>query len=318
MFWTPRSSPLLALSILVGCATGRYEPTAVSSADGAGYAIDYVEQLRKSRDAFAQDERRALDLNEAIRSHTASLAPSLQQPDAQATLQRVIEQSDRSGRGMHYAAARDEERALRGMWDEERGALGARVTSAVHKETIDAGCKDVDVQPAVQHALRDGFDKQLERRTRAANEGQRTLEQHKARLPQGSLVALQRLSDEVALASHLTHVALVDDLRELDRLLSERRQVDETLARMLDDERAIQRDPKKPSEQKASQERVVKIDQQRAALAPELEQADTELRSLEQRQRSAQADYEAMLAAVQDSLRRPPETGLPGQEIGSR
>jgi len=306
MVWTSRSSGcLLGVSFLVGCAARPYEPTSVSSADGAGYAVAYVDQLRSARTRFDDDDKRATELHGAIKTHADAVTPNLKLPEERAIVLRVVEESEQSGRGQSYAHARANEQAMRGMWDDERGAIGARVTSSVQKEALDAGCKEVDLQPAVQHALRDGFDKQLERRARASNEGQRTLEQNKARLPAASFAALQRLSDEIALASHLGNVALVDDLRELERLLAEQKQVDDTLARMIDDERQIQRDPKKPSEQKASQERVMQIDKQRAALAPEVQKTESELRALEDRQHAASIEYERTLSAVRESLRQP-------------
>jgi hypothetical protein len=220
---------------------------------------------------------------------------------------RVVEQSDASGRGQLFSRSRADERALREIWEEERGALGARVGGAAQKEIVDAGCKEVDVSPAVQRALRDGFDRQLERRMRAANEGQRTLEQNKARISPANLAALTRISDEIALASQLVHVALIEDMRELDRLIAERRDVDSTLARTLDDERAIQSDPKKPSEQKASQERVIQIEKQRASLGPEVKKLESERQQLDERQRLAASEYENTVKAVKESLARAPD-----------
>jgi len=295
---------LLALTLSLGagsCAGNQLEPTTVSSADGAGYALGYIEQLKRARDAFESDDVRARELGSSLRTHTGALKLN----GDQAIALRVVEQSDASGRGQHFSRSRAEERALREIWEDERGALGARVGGAAQKELVDAGCKEVDVQPAVQRALRDGFDRQLERRLRAANEGQRTLEQNKARIAPANFAALTRLSDEVALASQLVHVALVEDVRELDRLIGERRDVDSTLARTIDDERAIQSDPKKPSEQKASQERVIQIEKQRAALGPEVQKLEAERHQLDERQRLAASEYENTLNAVKESLQKP-------------
>jgi hypothetical protein len=300
-FSQPRLLALMVSLSAGGCAGSRLPPTTVSSAEGAGYALSYVDQLKRAKDTFESDDVRARELGASLRAHSAGLKLD----NDRAVALRVVEQSDASGRGQHFARARADERALRAVWDDERGALGARVGSAAQKEVIDGDCKDVDVQPAVQRALRDGFDRQLERRMRAANEGQRTLEQNKARLSPANYAALGKLSDEIAQASHLVHVALIEDIRDLDRLIEERRDVEATLTRTLDDERVIQSDPKKPSEQKASQERVVQIEKQRASLGPEVQKLESERRQLDERQRLAANEYENTLEAVKDGLQEP-------------
>jgi hypothetical protein len=304
MFFSQPRLLALALSLSAGgCAGSQLEPTTVSSADGAGYALGYVDQLKRAKDTFERDDVRARELGSSVRTHVGALKLN----GEQAIALRVVEQSDASGRGQLFSRSRADERALREIWEEERGALGARVGGAAQKEIVDAGCKEVDVSPAVQRALRDGFDRQLERRMRAANEGQRTLEQNKARISPANLAALTRISDEIALASQLVHVALIEDMRELDRLIGERRDVDSTLARTLDDERAIQSDPKKPSEQKASQERVIQIEKQRAALGPEVKKLESERQQLDERQRLAASEYENTVKAVKESLARAPD-----------
>jgi hypothetical protein len=303
MFFSQPRLLALALSLSAGgCAASQLEPTTVSSADGAGYALGYVDQLKRARATFESDDVRARELGSSVRTHVGSLKLD----GEQAIALRVVDESDASGRGQLFSRSRADERALRAIWEDERAALGARVGGAAQKELVDAGCKEVDVLPAVQRALRDGFDRQLERRMRAANEGQRTLEQNKARIAPASFVALSRLSDEIALASQLVHVALIEDVRELDRLINERRAVDSTLAHTIDDERAIQSDPKKPSEQKASQERVVQVEKQRAALGPEVQKLEAERHQLDERQLLAASEYENTLEAVRESLRKAP------------
>lgn len=294
-------SLVLLLALGQGCAGSQLEPTTASSASGAGYALDYVSQLERARQNFESDDKRARELTLAVRARASAIKPSVDD----AIFLRVIEQSEQSGKSYSFARTRSDDRALRDYWNDERAAVGARVGSAAQKELLDAGCKEVDVQPVVQQALREGFDRQLERRTRAANEGQRTLEQNKARLAPASFGAMQRLSDETAMGAHLVHVSLVEDLRELDRLLGEQDQVDGTLARLVDEEREIQQNPKRPSEQKASQERVVQVERQRAALGPTAHKLAQERAALAQRQERTRSEYDNTVAAVKDSFRGP-------------
>lgn len=302
MFFSSRSLLALAFSLAAGCAAHAHDAKVASSADGAGYALRYLDALDAATKDFAVDRQRAHDLSAALAARANDGKPFTDRP----LLLRIVEESDRAGRGESYARTQSEERALRAFWEDERGPMSARVASAAQKNVTEAGCtQQVELGGSVQHALRDSLDKQLERRTRAANEGQRTVEQHKARFQPGGLPAVQRLSDEVALASHVVNVALPEDVRELERLLGERRDVNATLSRMLEDERAIQADPHKPSEQKASQERVVQIERSRSTLVPRVQQAEHALQRHEEQLRLAQNEYESALEALKARLREP-------------
>jgi hypothetical protein len=313
MFSSSRSLLALAFSLTAGsagagCAGNRYDAKVASSADSAGYALRYADELDAATQVLRADTQRAHDLTASLPAHSQDVKPGADRD----VLLRIIEQSDAAGRGQSYARVQAEERALRAFWEAERGPLAARASSAAQKEVADAGCtQTVELGGTMQHALRDGIDKQLERRTRAANEGQRTLEQHKAKLPPGSTVALQRLSDEVAQASHLVHVALPADAEELSRLLHERSQVEATLARLLDEERTLQADPHKPSEQKASQERVVQIEKSRSALSGRAKTAEDALRDSSEASRLAQNEYENTIEAIKASFRQPSSSPSP-------
>ncbi|MDB4971866.1 MAG: hypothetical protein JWN48_207 [Myxococcaceae bacterium] len=315
MFFSSRSLLAIAFSMTaassgVGCAGRPLDSKVASSADSAGYAARYPDALDSAVKRFDADKRSAYDLTSGLLARTRDVSDK---PGAdRAILLKIVEESDRSGRGQSYARARSDERAMRAFWDDERGALSSRVSSAAQKDVLDAGCtQQVELNGSVQHAMRDGIDKQLERRARAENDGQRTLEQNKARLAPGSIPALQRLSDDIALASHLSNVALVDDARELTRLLSERASVEDTLKRMLEEERALQSDPRKPTEQKASQERVIQIEKSRAALEPKSAEAEAALKDHEEQLKLAQNEYDNTIEAIKASFRDSPPVSQP-------
>jgi hypothetical protein len=298
MSLTPRALAALAFFIS-GCAGSRLEPTVAPSSDNAGYAVGYSAALDGAAERLQRDKQRAHELSAALPAHARELKPG-GDPDL---LLRVVDEADAAGRAERLRSAFAEERAVQRFWDEERSAIGSRVTSATQKQIGEDGCKDVDVQGSIGPALRDGVDRQLERRVRAANEAQRTIEQHKARLAPGTLPAVQRLADEIAVSSHLAHVALVDDVRELDRLLKEQRSVDKALARALDDERAIQADPRNAADQRASQERVVQIEKSRASVAPSVQRAELAIRDYEKLLDAAEREHEVAVDAIETDLR---------------
>ncbi|MDB4989558.1 MAG: hypothetical protein JWN04_4736 [Myxococcaceae bacterium] len=313
MFFSSRSLLVIAFSmttgsVSTGCAGRPLDSKVASSADSAAYALRYGDDLDAATKRLFADKQRAHDLTSALPSRAHEVKPG----GDRALLLRIVDESDRAGRSQSYARTQGDERALRSFWDDERGALAGRVSGAAQKEVLDAGCKEtVELAGPVQHAMRDGIDKQLERRTRAANEGQRTLEQNKAKLAAGTIPAVQRLSDEIALASHLANVALVEDVRELDRLLAERADVEDTLRRMLEEERVLQSDPHKPAEQKASQDRVVQIEKTRAALPTKSAEAEAALKDHEEQLRLAQNEYDNTIEAIKASFRDAQPVTLP-------
>ncbi|HEX5657612.1 MAG TPA: hypothetical protein VFX59_10480 [Polyangiales bacterium] len=299
----------IALVLLSACAQGRHD-TLHSSANGTSYALRYPQLLAAARSVLSEDDKRAHAAN-------ASLAKVSQIKVAEPSLpQRVVDEANEAGTSESYARAYGSERDVAQLWDEERGPLAARTSAAAQKLLADGNCADKDLGPAVQGSLRDGLDKPLERRLRATNEAQRTLELHKARLAPGTLPAWQRAADEIALASHYAYVVLAEDTDRLQHLLDERSSVEATLVRAIDDERKIQTDPH-AGEQKASQDRVVEIEKVRAAVAPEAEQAQKATAAARDQQRAAQDEYEAALKAIRDGLSRAPTSAAASSAAGA-
>jgi hypothetical protein len=248
----------------------------VSSADTVGYAIAYPDQVASAASSFAEHKLRAHELSIALTEHT----PQLKAGDNGGLAYRVIAQADADGRREAFVQARRNDVELRSFWDSERGTLSARVVSAVKDAQTEAGCTQFDPQPVIQRALRDGLNRPLERRVRDESEAQRLLEQYRAYLTPASWQALQRLAAEVSFASYLVHVALVDDVTRLSRMVAERDQAWSTLWYALQEEQAFQasqaQSPKSAAVQ-ASQERIARIQKSRAAMPMSNAKADNEL-----------------------------------------
>lgn len=295
---------MLSLFILSGsaCGGGNRLKT-VTSADAVGYAVRYPDALSSASDSFAAHQRQAQQLSSGLPAHT----PEVKAGDDRVVLQRVVDYADVDGRRESVVRAQQNERAVRSYWESERGAIGARVTSAAQKQLADAGCtNNVDPQPAVQQALREGFERQLDRRMRAESEAQRVLEQYRPQLTAATYTSMQKLVDEIMLASYLVYVALPEDAAELQRLQREQSTVVATLERAQNDEQALQASGAKGAELKASQERVQRIEGSRATLAASSAKADALVRSHEQQLKQTQDDYERARLAARDRFAPPP------------
>jgi hypothetical protein len=299
-----RRFPAAGLALLVcaasGCASNQLQPTLVSSSDTTGYAVRYPEALAAEAASFAEHKRRAHELSAGLGARVRELKPS----DDRALLLRIVEQADADGKRESFARAQRSDRLLRAFWDEERGPISARVAGATQKQISEANCTVADTQPAVQQALRAGYDRQLERRLRTHSEAQRMLDTYRTRLSPATLAAMQRLVDEIALDSYLVNVALVEDINALNQRTAELDSVEATLKRSAQEEQA-RKSAQKGLELKATEERLQQISASRAALAASRDKAQRELSDHQTQLQLARDEYSRALDAVKASLATP-------------
>src|SRR5262245_56879356 len=180
---------LLALG---ACAGNQLQPKTISSAGTLGYAAEFPEAQAAAADSFGAHRQQAHELATGLPGR----APVLKPGDDPAFYLRVLDEADADGRRESFAQAREDDRTVRTFWTSERGALGARVATALQKQQGEQqpGCTPSDPQPAIQHALRDGLDRPLEKRLRAQSEADRLLERYRGRLTPATWQATQRVA----------------------------------------------------------------------------------------------------------------------------
>jgi hypothetical protein len=291
--------PSLCLVLLAtGCAGRQLSASVESSADVSSYALAYPSALEASRRQLVADKTRATELSSQIRERElkSNADPQL--------LDEIVERADAAGRSQAFVAAQREARAFRAFWEEERGAISARVAAAAQKQIGEANCQDVDIGASTGHALREGFDRQLEKRVREHNDAQDLIERDRAALGAGGAAELQKFADDIAYASYLVSVGLIDDRDAIAQRLDEQRRVARTLDRELAQERRYQAEhAKNKEERKASEERSAALAKSRAALDPAANGAQAETKELDQTIEQARADYAAALDAQHKRLR---------------
>lgn len=288
--------------LALGCAGRQLEPTIDSSAKEASYAAAYPTLIEYNRKQLVEDKTKSTELTEQLREHDIKSSADNQ------LLIDVVERADAAGRGASFVAAQREARAFRTFWEEERGPISARVTAAAQKQISEGGCKDVEVGGATSYALKEGFEKQLEKRVREHNDAQQLIEQNRSAFGQGGLADIQKLADDIAYESYLVNVALVDDKNNIERMLSERRSISSTLDRSLDDERRYQTEKARSKEEKkASDERIATLEKSKGSLDAAASDAENEVKELEQTIRQAQTDYDDAFDALRDRIKDRPE-----------
>jgi hypothetical protein len=297
--------PCLLASVsleLAGCAGNKLAPTIESSSQESSYAIVYPAALEHQRKLLVEDKTKASELTAALRERElkTSAHPEL--------LEEIAEASDAAGRSYTFVAAQREARAFRAFWEEERGPIASRVTAAAQKQIADAGCaQEVDVAGATSYALKEGFERQLEKRVREHNEAQHIIEHNRAAFPGPALSEIQKLADDIAYASYLVNVALVDDKDNIERMVSERRSVASTLDDALEREhKYLSEQAKTKEDKKTSEERIAELEKSKAALDGAVRDAENESKELEQTIRQAQGDYDAAYDGLIERIKARP------------
>ena len=292
---------------LYACAARPLAPLTATSASSTGYALAYPDNARESVESFAAHKKQAHELSVSLPARAPQ--PKLEAERAQVLY--VVDQADADGRRTSNVEARRSERAVRAFWESERGAIGSRVTGATQKQLTENGCTQVDSQAAVQQALREGVSRQLDKRLRRESEAQRYLDEIKGHLQPGTWTAAQRSAADVALASYLVYVALVDDVLELQRLASEYETVVATLRAGLDRERAVQSSGVGPRDLEASRERTRLLTTKLSAAQSAKATLDQTLTSYEAQLQKARSEYEQALDALRAKISPPPPQPAP-------
>lgn len=300
---TPLLFTLASLALtLPACASKQLTPTIDSSAEESSYAIVYPVALEHQRKQLMEDKAKSSELTAQVRDRElkTNADPEL--------LDDIVEASDAAGRSRTFVDAQREARAFRTFWEEERGPIASRVSAAAQKQIADAGCaQEVDFGGATNYALKEGFERQLEKRVREHNEAQHIIEHNRAAFPPPQLAEVQKLADDVAYTSYLVNVALIDDKDNIERMLSEQRKVESTLDDSLARERKYQSEQAKTKEEKkTSEERIAELEKSKAALAASVRDAEGESKELEQTIRQAQGDYDAALKALRERIKARP------------
>lgn len=291
---------IVLLVLTLGCASKQPTPIVNSSAGAAGYALGYPEALTGASATLVQDMTQASLISQKLRGRASDLKPGA---DPKLVL-FIVEQSDAAGRGEAFASAHADEAALRDFWEDERAPLSGRVSGAAQKQVTEAGCTTpVEVGGAVSYALKEGVDRQLEKRLRAHNEAHRTIERNKVALGQGNVSVVQKLADDVAMASYLVNSALVEDRDRVQRMMAEQGDVDSTLEDAIEYEREWQtQTPTTGADLKASLELVASLEKSRAAIPAAAASGESALKDINVEIEAARKNYQTALETLQDTL----------------
>ena len=243
--------------IAAGCAKKTPTPVIASSADTPGYAVAYPEALGGRLTRYTEDAVAAREKSTAFQSYPDALS----EPDWQVAAQ-VYTQADEAGRGKAFADQMAERYIVAQFFQEEKDDITRRTNNGVAAAIKKAECNcDVETHGAVAFALKEGVDKQLEKRLLDAAGTETIIEQNEKPLGKKNTKTLSTQAIDIAFTAHVVFVELPSLYQALEWQLSEAGHVRDTLYREKERENArLSSDDSTKAEKKAAEKRIADID----------------------------------------------------------
>lgn len=296
---SPAAFALVVLLAAAACAPEKPRPEIASSSGEVGYAASYPERLLGATEAFGKADAEVEALTTGYAGYPAALGDDVDP----ALLRDLYTSADEAGRARAYVTARRDADAVRRFYDDRRDKIRQRVAGAAQAAARDKGCT-ADVGGAAAYVLDKEMASQAQDRERQGNEAHVLLERHREDLDAADRAKLEEQVDQVAHASYLAHILMVEKQDELRAMLDEASNARQAIDRALDDEEALRkRGATKDAARKASEARSDELRKARAKIDGALVQAQRVIDGADARVEAAQGKQRDRLKALLASLK---------------
>jgi hypothetical protein len=295
-----RLAAVVALVGFVGCGPAKPEPEIASSAGEATYAQQYPAAVDEQIGAFGKGQVELTTLQEGFKKVPDGF-------DGEVDYARVadaLEQADRVGRSHAFVHSVAELESVRAFFDEEREPIAKKVAGAAQYVAKQAGCASDDVGSAAAGALDKSVQERIEERLRKGNDAQRIVERYGSSLGKKNTDKLERNVNDVARASNLAYIVLVQHKVRLHAMLGEADAVRQTLDSAIATERAYQSEAgRTDAEKQSSHARVEELKRSQGSLDGAAGKVRTTLQDIDDRMAKAQREYEKALSELLQAVR---------------
>jgi hypothetical protein len=289
--------PCAVCMALAGCAQQLPEPNVASSAAEPAYAASYPARLQAIAKQVDDDESTARTLQGRYQRY----ADELDNPPWDVVL-TIVRSAHAAGRSQGYVEARRSFAASHAFFEEEGPDLTKKVAGTAQYVVKEKGCS-AEVTGPISHALKEGVDKQSEKRLRAGNEAQRQIEEYRDTLGKKNAAALERHADELAEVTYLIDINMVEQKLALRRMLAEAEQVKKTIPDALVGERAFQSGAgRTDAEKQASHQRIEALNKAQGELESAIANARKLDQAIEQRIEAARKAHQESFQKVESIL----------------
>jgi hypothetical protein len=294
-----RRALILLPLLLAACSSNSNKGPVIASSSGqASYAVRYSAELSDATKRVADDESNAKTLSAGLDAQLGGL----KKVDWNVVAQ-VVDDSDAAGKSADFVQARGDLESVRSFWTEEKDPITKKVAGNAQYAAQQANCTNADVAGAVSFSLNDSFDKELRQRLRGHNDAHVVIDRQGAALSKDDQAALEKLEDDVAEASYLVHVDIVQQRERVRALLADAEEVRKTLERFDQEESTYQAQAgRTEAERKASQDRIDVAMKAKSGIDAAVEQANAMMKDVDARIDAATKDYEDKLKALKDDI----------------
>ncbi|MEJ7731225.1 MAG: hypothetical protein WKG00_18665 [Polyangiaceae bacterium] len=287
----------LLLAPAIGCSTPKPEPEIASSAALGGYAEGYATELNAANTDFSTQQA---DVKQTIAGFGGY--PRALKGPGKPYAKEVLTKADESGRSHAYVETLREVKETQAFFDREKDEITRKVAGSANYAAKQKNC-DVDVGGAVSASLKESVDKQLEKRLRAGNEGHRIIERNREAIGKEDAATLEKQADDVAYASYVTNVQIVELKLKIRRMAEEAETIKATADREIKTEEEFAKDPKRtPAEKKASQDRVAAMNKAKADVDAASGQAKALSEAMDNQVSALQTEYKDAIKTLLDSM----------------
>jgi hypothetical protein len=292
-----RWSSLLPIVAGLGGCTRPQPALYASAADQPAYAERYPAALGTTLNVYLTDQQQAHTLGGGFSKYP----DQLDKPSWPAVLE-VVKAADQAGKSGDLANGMAQAEAVRGFYASAKDPIHQKVAGSVDYAAKQKQC-DAELAGTAVGAMDRAIDQELDESVRSHNAATRVIEDNQDALGKPNLDKLQKIADQIALASYIVYVRMPQTKRNLDASLADASSVKKTLERDQEQAKAVLDDPHASKAAKmTADKRSAAASNALAALDAEIADAKKQSDEMEKQTQAAQNEYAQALDALEKDI----------------